>query len=156
MITVPPRSTRNHTLFPYTTRFRSQQHRRQRQARVAGAEQLTAAAGKQLFAIQRRRSRHRSVPIRERANYVSSAVKPRRRSATARPRVGRVLIRINHARTHPLPLRSLLPGPASPTSSLDLRFRLYCFSPCFFLFSLFLFYLFFFLFFFFFFFFFFF
>src|SRR3546814_1878266 len=65
------------------------QHRRQRQARVAGAEHLTAAAGKQLFAIQRRRSRHRSVPIRERANYVSSAVKPRRRSATARPRAGR-------------------------------------------------------------------
>src|SRR3546814_2191019 len=29
------------------------QHRRQRQARVAGAEHLTAAAGKQLFAIQR-------------------------------------------------------------------------------------------------------
>src|SRR3546814_9694810 len=41
------------------------QHRRQRQARVAGAEHLTAAAGKQLFAIQRRRSRHRSVPRSE-------------------------------------------------------------------------------------------
>src|SRR3546814_15668003 len=73
------------------------------------AEHLTAAAGKQLFAIQRRRSRHRSVPIRERANYVSSAVKPRRRSATARPRAGRVLIRIKHARTHPFTLRSLRP-----------------------------------------------
>src|SRR3546814_8446786 len=41
------------------------QHRRQRQARVAGAEHLAAAAGKELVAIQRRRSRHRSVPRSE-------------------------------------------------------------------------------------------
>src|SRR3546814_15541252 len=80
----PPESTRSDTLLPYTTLFRSDQalseraalagdvrdavehqHRRQRQARVAGAEHLAAAAGKELVAIQRRRSRHRSVPIRE-------------------------------------------------------------------------------------------
>src|SRR3546814_13448863 len=77
------------------------QHRRQRQARVAGAEHLAAAAGKELVAIQRRRSRHRSVPIRERANYASSAVKHRRRSAPATPRAGPAVIRIKHAWPHP-------------------------------------------------------
>src|SRR3546814_9119440 len=36
----PPRSTRTYTLFPYTTRFRSHEHRHQRPARVQRAERL--------------------------------------------------------------------------------------------------------------------
>src|SRR3546814_10745283 len=97
------------------------QHRRQRQARVAGAKHLAAAAGKELVAIQRRRSRHRSVPIRERANYVSSAVKPRRRSATARPRVDRKSTRLNSARTPPPPSPSRRHARARPRSWGNLR-----------------------------------
>src|SRR3546814_12344391 len=52
------------------------QHRRQRQARVAGAEHLPAAAGTQLFATPRRRSRQRSVLIRAQPHFVPQRVTP--------------------------------------------------------------------------------
>src|SRR3546814_11701241 len=73
MIRLPPRSTRTDTLFPYTTRFRSQlQHDgRRRQQGAQPARRLSAAAGgggARLFADGRRprfradrRSRQRAV-----------------------------------------------------------------------------------------------
>src|SRR5690606_7615991 len=90
------------------------QHRRQRQARVAGAEHFAAAAGKALVAIQRRRRSHRSVQVRERSNYVSSAVKPRRRTAAARPRAGRKLTRIKHVRDTSFTIAADGPGVLDP------------------------------------------